>query len=47
MIQAFSHIFNFFNIVSPCGDMLHERSMNAFERSVRVINRSMSVFDRL
>jgi hypothetical protein len=22
MIQAFSHIFNFFNIASPCGDML-------------------------
>jgi hypothetical protein len=21
MIQAFSHIFNFFNIASPCGDM--------------------------
>jgi hypothetical protein len=22
MIQAFSHIFNFFNKASPCGDML-------------------------
>jgi hypothetical protein len=22
MIQAFSHIFNFFNIASPCGDMM-------------------------
>jgi hypothetical protein len=22
MIQAFSHIFNFFNIASPCGDMV-------------------------
>ena len=22
MIQAFSHIFNFFNIASPCGDMI-------------------------
>jgi hypothetical protein len=21
MIQAFSHIFNIFNIASPCGDM--------------------------
>jgi hypothetical protein len=21
MIQAFSHIFNFINIASPCGDM--------------------------
>jgi hypothetical protein len=23
MIQAFSLIFNFFNIASPCGDMAH------------------------
>jgi hypothetical protein len=22
MIQAFSHIFNFFNIATPCGDMV-------------------------
>jgi hypothetical protein len=24
MLQAFSHIFNFFNIASPCGDMIIE-----------------------
>jgi hypothetical protein len=26
MIQAFSHIFSFFNIASPCGDMANVAS---------------------
>jgi hypothetical protein len=25
MIQAFSHIFNFFNKASPCGDMFSKK----------------------
>jgi hypothetical protein len=25
MIQAFSHIFNFFNKASPCGDMRNQK----------------------
>jgi hypothetical protein len=44
MIQAFSLIFNFFNIASPCGDMLNKfyklpkklflKAFNFFHRKV-------------
>jgi hypothetical protein len=30
MIQAFSHIFYFFNKASPCGDMLSRRKKKPF-----------------
>jgi hypothetical protein len=32
MIQAFSHIFNFFNVASPCGDMIFNGKVSLFVR---------------
>jgi hypothetical protein len=33
MIQAFSIIFNIFNIASPCGDMTHKKKFFRPKRS--------------
>ena len=44
MIQAFSLIFNFFNIASPCGDMrIFENSIRIFSRQKIRINSFMHI----
>jgi hypothetical protein len=41
MIQAFSHIFNFFNIASPCGDMFY---FFRFYYSITIVNKGKNNF---
>ena len=46
MIQAFSLIYKFFNIASPCGDMNNRLGLTFILRTVEYFARFMIVLDR-